>query len=37
MYTGFFGTGFMNGEGTYETFGKDAKKMTGTWVANVLK
>jgi hypothetical protein len=37
MYTGFFGNGYMNGEGTYETFGKDAKKMTGTWKDNVLK
>ena len=26
----------MNGEGTYETFGKEGKKMSGTWVNNVL-
>jgi hypothetical protein len=26
----------MNGEGTYETFGKEGKKMSGTWLNNVL-
>ena len=37
MYTGDFGNGNMNGKGTYETFGKGVKKMTGKWINNVLK
>jgi hypothetical protein len=37
MYTGFFGNGNLNGQGIYETFGKNAKKIVGKWVDNVLK
>ena len=40
MYTGNFkvesGVSYMDGEGTFQSFAKGAKKMSGTWVKNVL-
>jgi len=40
MYIGNFktvqGVSYMDGEGTYQNFAKGSKKMSGTWIKNVL-